>query len=95
MLFMNFITPPAAQVKSKVEAAHDPAAPHSMTKLLGGFSTACEVMAQVDGQLTEVMHGSGHWILLMGPPPLGPAVGITAQMGGCVCTGTGFTGCAG
>lgn len=95
MLFMNFITPPAAQVKSKVEAAQDPAAPHSITKLFGGFSTAWLVMAQVDGQLTDVMHGSGHWILLIGPPPLGPAVGMMAMIGGNVITGTGFTGFAG
>ena len=78
-----------------MEAAQDPAAEHSITKLFGGFSTVCVVMAQVDGQFTEVMHGSGHVILVMGPPPLGPAVGIMAIIGGIVCTGIGPAGFAG
>jgi len=103
MLLKNLFTPPAAQLNSKVDAAHAPAAEHSITKLLDGFSTVSVVMAQVDGQLTEVMHGSLHWSLVKGPPPLGPPVGIMLMIGGMVCTGiidppdggAGTAGCAG
>jgi hypothetical protein len=60
MLLKNFMTPPAAHVNSKVEAAHAPAAEHSITKLFGGFEIVSVVMAQVDGQLMEVVHVSLH-----------------------------------
>lgn len=103
MLFMNFITPPAGQLKLKVDAAQAPAAEHSITKLFGGFSTVCVVMAQVDGQATEVVHGSLHVSLVRGPAPFGPEVGIIAIIGGMVCSGiidppdggAGTAGCAG
>jgi len=84
MLLKNFVTPPAAHVKSNLDAAQAPAAEHSITKLFGGFDTLSVVIAHVDGQSIEVVQCSLHVSLVFGPAPPGPAVGIILMIGGIV-----------